>query len=313
MTETILLTGGFGNIGGRLAHFLTEAHSGQLRLATRQDRRPPIWSPTAQVVTCDVTNADSLRRATENVTTIFHLASLNDRECLKDPRRAHEVNVTGTANLVEAAISNGVAHIVYMSTIHVYGSPLTGLFDESSHTDPTHPYGRTHLDAERVLSGRSSEVRSTIIRSGNGFGYPMTTDVDIWHILVNDLCIQAVRTQRLALKSPSNVQRNFVTLRDICRAMHYFGILSPPNQGSIVYNLGSKKSRTLREMAELIADRCNVVLGYRPEIEETVPNDERDMSLSFDCTRIQNSGFMTQEHFADEIDGVLRLVKAVYG
>ncbi len=309
MTETILLTGGFGNIGSRFASYLSSADSGELRLGTRRDRKPPPWSPSARVATCDLTNIETLYRACENVTTIFHFAALNDRECAQDPKRALDVNVLGTENLARAAISCGVNHIVYMSTIHVYGSPLIGNFDESSKTDPTHPYGLTHLEAERVLGNHAGEIRSTILRTGNGFGCPMSPDVNIWHIIVNDLCVQAIRFRKLELRSPSNIQRNFITLKDICRALHFFGNVNPPQQGTVTYNVGSMRSRTLMEMAELVADRCDKNFSFRPVINELLPKSEDETRLDFDCTRMRLAGFETEELFTEEIDGILQLVE----
>lgn len=311
--RSILLTGGFGNIGGRFSAFLIENGFANLTLTSRQSRLAPEWAPNARIVRCDLTQSSTLAGILDGIDIVFHFAALNDRLCASDPELAHRVNVDGTENLVAAAISAGVKHIVYMSTIHVYGSPLIGEIDEFSTTHPTHPYGITHLAAEEVLSSRSRLIGSTIIRSGNGFGYPMTFDVDIWHIIVNDLCVQAVRDQKLIIKSPANLQRNFVTLRDICRTLHFVGFVNPTSNGSTTFNLGSRSSRTLREMANLVADRCNRLFGYRPEIIESVPETLEDTSLQFDCSRLWQTGFSTEELFDDEIDGILKLVAANLG
>jgi UDP-glucose 4-epimerase len=313
MTTRILLTGGFGNVGGRFSAFLAENKIEKLLLATRSRRNSPIWAPKSHVVRCDLLEPDSLKHACEGVNTIFHFAALNDRDSIIDPERAHAVNVVGTENLVEAAILNGVKHIVYMSTIHVYGAPLVGRINESSPTKPVHPYGLTHLAAEHVLRDHSTHVPTTVIRSGNGFGYPMSVDVDIWQILVNDLCLQAVRDQRMTLKSPSNIQRNFVTLRDICRALHYVGIERPNKVGSIVYNLGSVRSRTLLEMSNLIAERCEVILGFRPDVSHSTPDTNSETALDFDSSLLRSTGFTTEEHFESEIDGILNLLVASNG
>ena len=308
MTKSILLTGGFGNVGGRFSGFLNENGIKSVRLSSRTLRTPPNWAPLATTVECDLRDPKSLKRACEGVETIFHFAALNDRECLEDPQRAHDVNVVGTENLINAAVSEDVQHIVYMSTIHVYGNPLVGHLDETSPTNPTHPYGITHLAAEDVLRDRSSEISSTIIRSGNGFGYPMTRDVNIWHIIVNDLCMQAVKNRDLVLKSPANIERNFVTLRDICRALYFVGFEIDPQNKSVVFNLGSRRSRTLREMADIISSRCSHALGFTPEIIELSPLSNEETNLNFDSTRIRNSGFPTDERFEEEIDGILHLL-----
>ena len=308
MTKKILLTGGFGNIGGRFSDFLVENGVRNPRLASRKVRTPPSWAPNATTVICDLLDPNSLERACDGVETIYHFAALNDRECAEDPRKAHDVNVIGTQNLIKAAISHGAKHIVYMSTIHVYGSPLVGQINETSPTHPTHPYGLTHLEAENVLRENSSKIDSTVIRSGNGFGFPMSIDVDIWQIIVNDLCMQAVRSRTLVLKSPSNIERNFVSLHDVCRALFFVNFEISPAKGSEVYNLGSQRSRTLFEMATLIADRCSKLLGFTPEIRELSTPSQIDTTLIFDSSRLRSRGFSTVEHFENEVDGILRLL-----
>ena len=54
MTPTVLLTGGFGNIGGRLTDDLITHGGVEIRLASRVAQPPPIWAPNADVVLLDL-------------------------------------------------------------------------------------------------------------------------------------------------------------------------------------------------------------------------------------------------------------------
>jgi UDP-glucose 4-epimerase len=309
MTANVLLTGGFGNIGGRFASFLADKSVTRCKLGSRKNRRVPTWAPDAEAIRCDLTDIRSLRDACEGVGTIFHFAALNDRECASDPSWAHKVNVIGTENLAQAAESCGVEHLIYISTIHVYGAPLKDEITENSPTIPTHPYGQTHLEAERLLEARSGRLKTTIVRCGNGFGFPMTRDVDVWHTFVNELCTQAVKHREMIIKSPSNSERNFVTLQDFCRAFYYLGFELGRPTDSLTVNLGSVQSRTLYEMAELIAERTEVVLGFRPRIVEQVPPSTDSSSLNFNSSKLRNMGFTTEERFEFEIDGIINFLK----
>jgi UDP-glucose 4-epimerase len=217
--------------------------------------------------------------------------------------------VIGTENLAQAAESCGVEHLIYISTIHVYGAPLKDEITENSPTNPTHPYGQTHLEAEKLLEARSGRLKTTIVRCGNGFGFPMTWDVDVWHTFVNDLCTQAVKDREMIIKSPSNSERNFVTIQDFCRAFYYLGFELGRPTDSLTVNLGSVQSRTLYEMAELIAERTEVVLGFRPRIVEQVPPSTDSPSLNFNSSKLRNMGFTTEEHFEFEIDGIINFLK----
>ena len=309
MTAHVLLTGGFGNIGGRFAAFLADKNVTRCKLGSRKNRLVPKWAPDAEAIRCDLTDVRSLRAACEGVKTIFHFAALNDRECASDPSWAHTVNVIGTENLAQAAESCGVEHLIYISTIHVYGSPLKDEITENSPTNPTHPYGQTHLEAEKLLEARSSRLKSTIVRCGNGFGFPMTRDVDVWHTFVSELCTQAVRDREMIIKSPSNSARNFVTIHDFCRAFYFLGFELAKQADPLTVNLGSARSRTLYEMAELIAERTEVVLGYRPRIVEQTPPSTNSSSLNFNSSKLRSMGFATEERFEFEIDGIINFLK----
>lgn len=309
MTKSVLLTGGFGNIGGRFSAFLTRSTDHQLTLSSRQTRPAPTWASCARVVTCDLTEPTSLDAATSGIETIYHFASINDRDCANDPQLAYAVNVDGTRNLVRSAIHSGVRRIVYMSTIHVYGSPLTGNITESSPTSPSHPYGKTHLAAEDVLRTHSAEIDSVIVRCGNGFGFPMSADVDIWHILVNDLCTQAIQSSSLTLKSPSNIERNFVTLSDICRGLLHLDNDALDLGPCTTFNLGSLKSRSLRTMADLVATCYAKKFQVEIEVIESVPQASLGTALNFDSSQLRQTGFTTIEDFDTEIDGILDVAR----
>ena len=78
MTPTVLLTGGFGNIGGRLTDDLITHGDVEIRLASRVAQPPPIWAPNADVVLLDLLDESTIHRAVTGINTIFHLAALND-------------------------------------------------------------------------------------------------------------------------------------------------------------------------------------------------------------------------------------------
>jgi UDP-glucose 4-epimerase len=317
MTQTILLTGGFGNIGGRLTDDLIAHGEVDIRLASRTIQHPPSWAPSADVVRLDLLDESTISAAVAGVSSIYHLAALNDFECAANPELAHNVNVRGTELLLSAAIAAGVERIVYMSTIHVYGSPLSGQISESTQTQPTHPYGVTHLLAERLITDAHQKglIEGVVVRSANGFGVPMNPDVKIWQILVNDLCKQAIEFGALRLNSDGTQMRNFVTLTDLCAALRHVHHLPKTALGDGVFNVGSKQSVTVLEMASLIVERCTHVLGFTPTLT-LGPPPEKPMQLDplvFDCTKIQKTGFSAATPASIEIDGLLAMCKKVFG
>jgi len=309
VNNSILLTGGFGNIGGRLAALLSNRADLQLHLGSRSARTAPNWAPQAAATRLDLLDVGSIESAVSGINTIVHLAALNDIESAKNPNFAHELNVVGTHNLVDCAIDAGVERLIYMSTAHVYGSPIEGRISESHPTAPVHPYAVTHLGAERIVADAhdAGKIVGIRIRSANGFGAPMDPTVKIWQILVNDLCRQASQSHELILKTHGSQERNFVPLTDVCEAIEHLIGLDASVVGDGLFNFGADTSHSIWEMANRIADRCEHVLGFKPPITRPAkPIDKNHDRLDYRSDKIKRTGFIPKLKFDDEIDGLLQ-------
>ena len=316
MSNSVLLTGGFGNIGGRLAAHLSNSKDIELRLGSRSIRPIPQWAPLATTTQLDLLDVSSIESAVSGIDTIIHLAALNDIECARDPILAHEVNVEGTRSLVDCATRAGVLRFIYLSTAQVYGSPLEGRIDESHPTLPAHTYAATHLAAEKVVaeSHESDQIIGLRIRSANGFGAPMDPQVKIWQILVNDLCRQAVEKRHLTLKTYGDQERNFLPLTDVCNAIVHLMRLESNRVGPGLFNLGADKSHSIWEMANRIAGRAEQILGFKPPITRPQKTDEsRPIHLDYRSDRLKNTGLAINAIFDSEIDELLMFCKREFG
>jgi UDP-glucose 4-epimerase len=243
-----------------------------------------------------------------NIDTVVHLAAMNENECMADPRKAALVNTLGTLNVLQAAIDAGVERFVYFSTAHVYGAPLAGLLTEATLPRPTHPYAITHHAAEDfVLAAHDDKkIIGIVVRLSNGFGAPTHPDVDRWTLLANDLCRQAVQTRKMVLRSAGLQQRDFITLEDVGRAVVHLLGLTREACGSGLFNLGGENSLSVWEMTQRIADRCKIVLGFRPEVVRPEPADgEQVRALRYDCEKLQRTGFRLKGIAEQELDDTL--------
>ena len=306
MTKTVLITGGFGTLGGRLAKTLTTTPDLKVRLASRSHREPPPWHKDAEVFKVDYENTASITQMLHGVTHIVHLASMNDYECKADPIAAKLVNVEYTQRIVERVENK--AKFIYLSTIQVYGKDISGTISESRPTNAFDSYSLTHLQAEEVVkneheAGRFVGVR---LRCANGFGAPMSADAKIWQIIANDLCRQAVESQTLTLKSDGLQYRNFICMKDICNAIIHMINLDTDQIEDGLFNLGGEKSVQVIKMAELIVERCEKTLGFRPPINLPASSAAHS-SANFDFTidKIISTGFKLVNDMSAEIDELL--------
>jgi UDP-glucose 4-epimerase len=119
-----------------------------------------------------INNPKSLATALKDCETIFHLAARGSvPRSLKNPVATHEVNATGTLNVLEVARATG-AHIVFSSSSSVYGRNMQLPKDESMWLGPMTPYAASKLAAEGYVQAYASayNVPTTLLRFFNVFG-----------------------------------------------------------------------------------------------------------------------------------------------
>lgn len=313
--EEVLVTGAFGYIGGRVAKHLS-ALGYTMRLGTRRATvPPPVWLRRGRVTACDPLNDEELKAACEGVHCVVHLASVNENVCAADPVRALNVNGIGTLQTLLAAINAGVRRFIYLSTAHVYGAPLTGSITEATLPKPLHPYAISHKTAEDfVLAAQAKgDIDGIVLRLSNGFGAAERADVDRWTLLVNDLCRQAVTTGCMVMRSPGDDTRDFITLEDTARAVAHFAGLERIALGDGLFNVGSGRSIQVHEMVELIAQRCETLLGYRPAIVRPDSRRQAPHLLDYNIDKLRATGFTPTANVQNEIDATLRLCQSAFG
>ena len=310
MTQRMLITGGFGYIGGRLAQELAVQPDVETLLGTRTAQAPPDWLHNASVAITCWDDLQSLRKACAGADTVLHLAAMNEIDSERDPVGALEINGVATARLLEAAKAENVKRFVYFSTAHVYSSPLVGCIDETTCSRPRHPYSTSHRAAEDLVLTVHDKglLTGVVMRVSNSFGAPAHIGVNRWTLLVNDLCKQAVNTGKLRLRSSGLQKRDFITLTDVCRAAAHLLGLSREKLNDGIFNVGGAWNPTVLEMATLVKKRCKLVLGFSPEIMRPDPqSDEMSLPLDYRIDKLLSTGFHLTSNHEEEIDATLRM------
>jgi UDP-glucose 4-epimerase len=119
-----------------------------------------------------ITDPKALESALKDCETIFHLAARGSvPRSLKNPVATHEVNATGTLNVLEVARATG-AHVIFSSSSSVYGRNMQLPKDESMWLGPMTPYAASKLSAEGYVQAYAStyNVPTTLLRFFNVFG-----------------------------------------------------------------------------------------------------------------------------------------------
>src|SRR5205823_5600474 len=121
----------------------------------------------------DLRSPAVIREAAQGVDVIFHQAALPSvARSVADPLAAHEVNATGTLNVLLAARAAGVRRLVYASSSSVYGDAAVLPKVETLPTSPLSPYAVSKLAGEQYcrVFARMFRLETICLRYFNVFG-----------------------------------------------------------------------------------------------------------------------------------------------
>jgi dTDP-4-dehydrorhamnose reductase len=157
---------------------------------------------------CDVTKEETIREALskEKPDIVIHTAAISSvEECEKDGKKAFDVNVRGTSNLVECMTKKQT--LIFLSTNHVFSGKKFFPYAEIHRPSPTNTYGFTKWTAEHAA--RFSIIHVIIVRSNRLFNKETLFD-DIW------------RLKNGALEpTPKFIKRSFTFLPDFVECLLY--------------------------------------------------------------------------------------------
>jgi farnesol dehydrogenase len=127
----VLVTGATGYVGQRLAFRLAENGHTVHALCRSPDKAKTLTHERIKVFSGDIEDRESLRRAAEGCRQAYHAAALVS-VWSKDPDAYRHVNVGGTLNVLEIAVSQGVERVVITSTAGVFGPSDGALVNEET-------------------------------------------------------------------------------------------------------------------------------------------------------------------------------------
>lgn len=306
--KRVLITGGFGFVGGRLAQHLSSIGY-CVFLGSRSFKVVPDWLPEAEVVKISWDDDRELSRICNEVDIIVHAAGMNVSDCMSDPIGAFIFNGFATARLARIAERSGVSKFIYLSTAHIYGSQLIGSISEDNFPSNPHPYATSHLVGEKAVleAGLFSHMSSVVLRLSNGFGVPAHKATPCWKLLANDVCRQAVTTRKIILKSDGKQYRDFISLTAICDVIGRILLTNLQKEMAPIFNVGSGVSFRVLDFTRLIQDRCYLALGYRPQLylNESIDN-EQPVSFTYSCNALKKRGISVKDDLLEEIDSLIR-------
>jgi dTDP-L-rhamnose 4-epimerase len=252
-------------------------------------KRPPYLDPEIELIRGDVRDPDQLRQALQGMDAVFHFASLvGVGQSMYQVAEYTTVNNTGTANLWQALIENPVERLIVASSMSLYGEGLyrapdgtlvsglersvsqlksrdwelratTGEILTPVPTPETKPpalasvYALSKFDQEQLclLLGRAYRIPTVALRFFNVYGTRQALSNPYTGVLA--IFASRLLNHNTPLVFEDGLQRrDFVSVHDVARAARL--ALESPGAAGRVFNIGSGRNYTIKEIAERMSE-----------------------------------------------------------
>ena len=303
----VLITGGSGYLGGRIKNYLAE-NGYNVVFSSRNKNLKSNPAMNLSFVYIDWDSEGSIAQACQDVDVIVHAAGFNADACIKNRSKALNFNKITSSNFANIASKSGVGRFIFLSTAHVYGSPLMGYFDENSKTRNTHPYALSKLAGEKgvIKEASRSKMNATIFRLSNCMGTPVKFDVNCWHLVTNDLCLQALKTRSMIIKKSNVERRNFITIQDLNEIIGEVLKRSHEDVFNGIFNVGGQWSPTIYELARCISVQCKRLFGFQPSLlVNSAVKVSQAPALHYSIDRLLKTGIVLNNEYAGSINDLL--------
>lgn len=288
---TYLVTGGSGFIGSNLVdELLKQGHTVRVldNLATGRYQNLAPFINHIDFHEADLRDLAAVQKAVAGADYVLHQAALPSvPRSIKDPLASNEANVTGTLNVLKAAVDNGVKRVVYASSSSAYGDTEVSPKHEALTPAPKSPYAVSKLAGEyycRVFY-QVYGLETVCLRYFNVFG-PRQDPKGAYAAVIPLFVSQMRAGQRPTVHGDGLQSRDFTYVANNVQA-NLKACTAPAAPGN-VYNIACGDSFTLLDLVR----ELNGLLGTSLE-PEFLPSRTGDVKHSkADITRArQDLGF----------------------
>lgn len=264
----ILVTGGFGYLGGHLVNRLLK-QGNRVRILDSMFNSKPWEFPSSRtsMYRATVINEDAIFRSMNGIDAIYHLADRSDwRDETRQPARLVRTNVLGTSLVLLAARGCGVDNVVMGSTTHVYGNVVGAV--EDAFPIPTTYYAATKLASDQLaLAHRDLGMNIKILRISNIWGGRFDNSVLKTFIESPDSPVYGDGLQT----------RDFIYIKDVIDAL-----LKSLLWDDGVYNISTNEETSIANLYGLLAQRT-------PKLVESLQRSREIFRNS--CTTMQHTNW----------------------
>ena len=279
MTRRCLVTGGAGFIGSHLVDrlvaegwavtVLDDFSTGQRVNLVDAQRGGDV-----RILNGSVLDLRAVEEAIAGCERVFHLAVQCVRRSLGAPLENHDVNATGTLNVLEVARRRRIRRFVYCSSSEVYGNCGDGPLDEGATVcEPATVYGAAKLAGEHYTKAywQTYRLPAIVVRPFNAYGPREHMTGELAEVIPR-FVIRVLSGLPPVIFGTGENGRDFTYVTETAR-----GLALAANCNALIgraVNIAYGNMVTVRELAEAIARLCGRA-DISPRFIEPRPGDIR--------------------------------------
>lgn len=213
--------------------------------------RTQLHSKQAHFVNGDIRDHATVMQACQGVRCVFHLAAVaNVRWSIQNPDETHQINATGTLNVLRACLEARVPNVIFASSCAVYGSQEKLPIEEKRSLSPSSPYAASKVAAEAYVQAFASSfgLESTILRLFNVYGQRQAQRENSG-VIANIARMLFAGTPPVVY-GDGEQRRDFIYVEDVVGA--FVNVLKAQGRAEGIYNIGTGNGHSVNEVLEVL-------------------------------------------------------------
>lgn len=283
-----LVTGGAGFIGSNIVERLVElGDTNAVRVlddfSTGRRANLAPWLERIELIEGDIRDLETVRQAVTGVDYVLHQAALPSVAwSVDDPSGTHDVNATGTLNLLVASRDSGVKRFVYASSCAVYGDGPELPKHEEMSTHPVSPYAVSKLAGENYCRAfhQVYGLETVCLRYFNAFG-PRQDPACQYAAVIPKFITAVLNGHQPVVYGDGLQSRDFVYVGNVVEA----NLLAchAKDLGGGVFNIACGVRFTLLDLLEVL--ECITGKPAQPRFDPPQPGDIRHSVAAIEKAR----------------------------
>ncbi|MFC2014555.1 SDR family oxidoreductase [Chloroflexota bacterium] len=272
--KKVIVTGGAGFIGTHLirrlvgeGHKVTVLDDLSTGILTNLDEF--LSENSIDFVEGSITDLPLLTELFQGVQSVFHLAAIPSvPRSVIEPVLSHQINATGTLNVLLAAKDAQVNRVIYSSSSSVYGDTPTLPKKEDMTPNPQSPYAVAKLSGEYYCAvfNKVYGLSTVCLRYFNVFGPGQNPDSQ-YAAVIPRFIKNCIKGDSPVIFGDGEQTRDFTFVKDVVTA----NLLAAKSEASGVFNISRGDSITINRLTEHIIELTGSDL--KPVYQEPRPGD----------------------------------------